>query len=295
MAITAGTKPDPKELAALQALLGGGGATSGGRVYMGMTGNQLTGKNQDYLSPAAIAQLSRRKVERWATEEEAMADFYKWPEKKRRDLLAQFVMGGILPAGAGVLEAEGEWKKLIQASSRFGQAGQKVTPYDLLASYVKAAGGSGKDAWRPMGAFEVNVVTGEKRYAGPGRYLGNGVAQQTDTRTDLTDPDTAKAIATKLFQDMMGRDPGAGELGAFANALHTAEASNPVTQTTTTSYNMETGQPLSQSTQSTGGMTAEGRAYLGEQQIKKGKEYGVTQAATTYQNAFENLIFGSPG
>ena len=288
MAITAGSKPDPKELAALQALIAGGASSGGGaNVYMGVERYKVGGDPE-----RGGPRYSTRA--RWLTEDQAMAQFYNWNEKKRRDLLGQFVLGGILPAGSGVLEAEAKWKDLVQASARFGQSGQQVTPFDLLAGYVKAAGGAGKDAWRNLGAFEVNTVTGEKRYAGPGTYLGNGKAQQTDTRTDLTDPDTAKAIATKLFQDLMGRDPGAGELGAFANALHTAEANSPVTQTTTTTYNMETGQPITQDTQSSGGLTAEARAYLGEQQIKKKKEYGVNQAVTTYQNAFENLIFGAP-
>lgn len=288
MAIT-GTKPNPGELEALKSLItgGGGGASGGANVYMGTERYAVDGGAER----GGPRYFSRPK---WVSEETAMTDFYNWNTKKQRDFLAQLVMGGMLPAGAGVLEAEGEWKKLVQASARFGQAGKQVSPFDLLAGYVKSAGGAGKDAWRNLGAFEVNTVTGEKRYAGPGTYLGNGRAQQTDTRTDLTDPDTARAIATKLFQDLMGRDPGAGELGAFGKALATAEAANPVTQTTTTTYNMETGQPISQDTQSHGGLTAEGRAYIGEQQVKKKKEYGATQAATTYQNAFENLIFGAP-
>lgn len=289
MAITAGSKPDPKELAALQALLGAGGGTASGgsHVYMGIE-RYAVGGDPGRGGP----RYSTR--QKWLSEEAAMGEFYTWGGKRQRDFLAQLVVGGLLPAGAGVLEAEGEWKKFVQASARYGQAGKQVTPYDLLSSYVKAAGGAGKNAWQQNGAFEVNIVTGEKRYAGPGVYLGDGVARQTDTRTDLTDPDTAKAIATKLFQSMMGRDPGAGELGGFAKALSAAEANSPVTQTTDTTYNLETGQAISQDTRSEGGMTAEGRAYLGEQQIKRKKEYGATQAATTYQNAFDQLIFGAP-
>ena len=160
---------------------------------------------------------------------------------------------------------------------------------------MKAAGGTGKDAWQSMGAFQVNIETGERRYVGPGTYLGGGKAIQTDTRVDLTDPDTAKAIATKLFQDLMQRDPQAGELGAFAAALGNAESNSPITQSTTTTYDMDTGQPISQDSVSSGGVTAEGKAYIGEQQIKGKKEYGATQAATYYQNAFDQLIFGSPG
>jgi hypothetical protein len=289
MAISA-AGPDPGMVKALEGLLSAGGSSAGaeGRVYMG---SQQKVKRKSGPADAYVRTTS----DRWLSSDEAMAEFYRWDDKKRRDLLAQFIVGGLLPVGSGVIEAQEGWRKLVEAAGKFGAVGQKVTPFDLLSGYVKAAGGAGKDAWRQQGAFEVNMVTGERRYAGPGVYLGEGIAQQTDTRTDLTDPATARAIATKLFQDMMGRDPGAGELSAFATALHTAEEANPVTQTTTTQYNLETGQQVSQDTQSSGGMTAEARAHIGEQQIKGKKEYGVNQAVTTYQGALENLVFGSPG
>lgn len=283
------TKPPPPggEKSVLDMYKSGTGDTGGaGRVYMGSERVQTYGEGR------GLSKYGTRDL--WASEADAINDFYNWDPKKQRDFLAQGIIGGLLKLGDGPMEAGKLWTKLVKEASMYGKAGKKVRPYDLLASYVGAAGGAGKDVWRSMGAFEVNTVTGEKRYVGPGTYLGGGRASQTDTRTDLTDPDTAKSIATRLFQDLMGRDPGAGELGAFASALHTAEANNPVTQTTTTTYNMETGQPLSQDTQSQGGVTAEGRAYIGEQQIKKKKEYGVNQAVTTYQNAFENLIYGSP-
>lgn len=290
MAVTASATPDP-ELEALKKLFAGSaaGGTAAGQatVYMGRT-LKPTARDEKYgLMPKDQA--------KWLTEQEAMSDFYNWDAKKRSDFTAQLILAGLAPAGSGSLEAEDAWQKLVKASARYGAAGKQVTPYDLLSGYVKSAGGAQKDSWKNLGAFEVNTVTGEKRYAGPGRYIGNGRAIQMDTRIDLTDPDTAKATATRLFQDMMGRDPQAGELSAFAAALNAAEASNPVTQTTTTQYDMNTGQPLSQQTGSSGGITAEGRAYIGEQQIKKKKEYGINQSVTTYQGALESLVYGTPG
>ncbi|MFC5799125.1 hypothetical protein [Streptomyces formicae] len=289
MAITA-PKPSPGGESSVLGQFSSGGTSAPGRVYFGEEKYQTYGGAKTGEGRGLPRYGSRS---RWLSEEQAMNEFYGWTDKKRQDLLAQMVLAGMLPVGSGVIEAEEGWRKLVQSASRFGAADQKVSPFDLLTGYVKAAGG--QNAWRQMGAFEVNTVTGEKRYAGPGVYLGGGRASQTDTRVDLTDPDTARAMATKLFQDMMGRDPGAGELGAFAKALGSAEAANPITQTTITQYDMETGQAISQDTSSAGGLSAEGKAYIGEQQIKGKKEYGVTQAVTTYQNAFEDLIYGSPG
>lgn len=261
---------------------------SGGKVFMGKIMGKPTARDEKY------GLMPKEKV-RWLSEDEAMREFYNWTPKKRSDFLAQLVVAGLVPAGSGALEAEDSWKKLVQASGRYGSAGQQVSPFDLLSGYVKAAGGAQKEAWRNLGAFEVNTVTGEKRWAGPGVYLGDGRAVQVDSRTDLTDPDTARSIATSLFQSLMGRDPQAGELAAFASALNAAEASSPVTQTTTTQYDMNTGQALSTQTQSSGGLTAQSRQAIGEAQIKKNKEYGVNQAVTTYQGAMENLIFGGQG
>lgn len=293
MSIT-GPVPTPggSDLDALKALIGSGTSSGSGRVYMGQKAGK-TGQNPAYMSEAAISRQSNRPVDVWLSEDSAKQDFYGWDPKQQKQFLDQGIVGGLLKVGDGPMEAGALWQKLVKEASLYGKSGAKVSPFDLMASYVKASGG--KSAWVQRGVFEVNTVTGETRYVGPGTYLGGGKARQTDTRVDLTDPDTAKAVATKLFQDLMGRDPSAGELGDFATALHTAESSNPVTQTTTTQYNTDTGQPISTSTQSSGGVTAEGKQYIGEQQIKKKKEYGVNQAVTTYQNAFDQLVFGSGG
>lgn len=273
------------DLAALQQLLNaGGGGSTGGQVYMG------TQRTMVKTRPGAPERGFRGQDSVLGTQQ-AEQEYYTWDQKKQNDFVSKAIVGGLLNVGAGRIEGGSLWKSLVGEAAKYFSAGQKVSPMDLLASYVKAAGGG--NSWTTAGVWKINTVTGERQYQGPGTYLGNGTAQQVDTRVDLTDPDTAKAVATKLFQDLMGRDPGAGELTNFASALHTAEQSSPVTQTTTTQYDMTTGQPISSSASSSGGVTAEGQQYIGEQQIKKSKEYGAYQAATTYQNALDSLVFGS--
>jgi hypothetical protein len=39
-------------------------------------------------------------------------------------------------------------------------------------------------------------------------------------------------------------------------------------------------------------MTADGQALLASDEIKKKKEYGATQAATTYMNALLRAVYG---
>jgi hypothetical protein len=292
VAITAGDKGkaatggvDPSILAALNAMTAGSGGTGSGRVYMGsprvMTKTRPGAPEKGY-----------RTQDIWESEETAAQEYYTWDPKKQSDFVAKGVLGGLLKLGDGPLEGATLWKKLVKEAAQYGAVGAKVQPLDIMAAYVQASGGG--NAWRSAGVWQINTQTGERKYVGPGTYLGNGKSQQVDTRVDLTDPDTARAISTKLFQDLMGRDPGEGELSAFANALHSAEQNSPVVSSTTTQYDMDTGQPITSNTSQSGGVTADGKAYIQEQQVKKKKEYGAYQAATTYQNALESLVYGSP-
>ncbi|KUJ70802.1 hypothetical protein ACZ90_00330 [Streptomyces albus subsp. albus] len=285
MALQGGKKPTGGEEAGAAQFSNSGVASSqAGPVYMGTQWDVQGGPH----GGSGLAAPDTKPVDVWVTADLAERDFYTWAPKKQQDFLAKGIVGGLLKLGDGPMEAGALWNKLVKEASRYGKAGVKLSPMDIMAAYVGSSGGSGKSAWARQGDFEVNTVTGERRYVGP-RFKA-----QTDTRVDLTDPDTARAISTKLFQDMMGRDPAAGELAAFATALHQAESQSPVTQTTTTEYDMKTGDPIGTSTNSSGGLTADARSYIGEQQIKKKKEYGALQAATTYQGALENLIYGAP-
>ncbi|MGV9850428.1 hypothetical protein ACWDWU_16910 [Streptomyces sp. NPDC003442] len=284
MTITGKGDPSSDELEILKKYFGAGGggkSSGGGRVFMGTTW-ETSGPHGGSGSVAP----EKKPTNIWVSEEEALSDFYNWSNKQQRDFLAKGIIGGQLKLGDGPVEAGKFWSKLVKEAAKYGAAGKKVSPLDILAAYVGSSGG--KSAWVRQGDFEVNSVTGEKRYVGP-RFK-----TETQSRVDLTDPDTARAMATKLFQDMMGRDPGAGELTAFGRALNEAERSSPVVQTTTTEYEMKTGESIGSNTTSSGGLTADARAYIGEQQIKKKKEYGVNQAVTTYQNALESLIYGAP-
>jgi len=157
-----------------------------------------------------------------------------------------------------------------------------MSPMDLLAGYVKANSNGGN--WVKQGDFEVNPLTGERRYVGP------QFKTTTATNTNLTDPATARAIATQLFQQLLGRDPGKGDISSFASALAQSEIQNPSQTTTTTQYDKTTGDATNTSSVNVGGMTDQGRAQLAQDQIKKKPEYANVQAATTYMNALQQAV-----
>jgi succinate dehydrogenase/fumarate reductase flavoprotein subunit len=104
---------------------------------------------------------------------------------------------------------------------------------------------------------------------------------------------TAKSLTTSIFQQLLGRDPAPGELGNFAAALNAAEQAAPSTTTTTSNYDA-TGQVVSQSSKTEGGLSAAGSQQLLADKVKGSTEYGVQQAATTFMNATQKAIWGTP-
>jgi hypothetical protein len=284
--------------------------TTGGKVFMGMRPppQQTFGSygaavaagqaqvSQQYQSYGAAVAAGKKQVAKrniFLSVADALASYDTWTDKKRQDFLAKLKISGLVQADAGEIEAYRVWQVLVEESARKTANGRNVSPFDILGSYASQAGGMGKGAWQTSadGRWKTNVVTGERQYVGP-RFTTT-----TDSRIDVTDPATARAIATKMFQELMGRDPGKGELANFGTALSSAEASNPAVATTTTEYGTagaQAGEVIGSSTVTSGGVSAEGKAQIAEEQAKKKPEYGATQSATTYMNALENEVYGAP-
>lgn len=262
-----------------------GGSSSGGKdVYMGVQVTPSKGVRAPFSSAPGLMQRTKP---RWMSVDEATGTFYSWTTKKQDDFLAKLKVSGLVQSDAGAIEAGKVWSALVTEAAAYGAQGKQVSPFDLLSRYVKSSGAS---EWKKdsTGRFEVNALTGERRYIGP------QFSTTTATHTDLTDPATARAIAEKMFQDLMGRNPGKGEIGQFASALSSSEAANPAADVTTTQYDMSSGDAISSNTTSSGGVSADAKAMLAEDQIKKKREYGAVQAATTYQGALDDLVYGAP-
>lgn len=220
--------------------------------------------------------------------------------KQLAGIRAKMVYGGLIQENDGFLEMLTKWKKLVDAAQGLSKANRKISPMDILDSYLGngplgGKGGLGPNVgsvwqvqYRGGRKFLVNSVTGQVKYEGP-RF------QTTYQKNiDLTDPTTAKAIATSVFQQLMHRDPGQGELSAYGSALHQAEQANPQVTQTTTEYDMNTGEPIGETNRTSGGLSADAKQYMAEQKIKGTKEYASVQAATTYMNALESAILNNP-
>lgn len=297
MAVKAGDGPSAssagEDAGASKFLTGtSGGATGGGEVYMG---HQYQSGTDNY--PHAGGPMPRG-YDLKLPLNDAYGVFDSFSGKQLRDFVNKGIVAGQLQDDAGFMEGKALWKKLVDASASLTAAGRQVTPSDVLDSYLGSGplGAAGKllgnSAWQTQyrggRKFLVNSQTGEVKYQGP-RF------ETTYAKTiDLTDPTTAKAIATSVFQQLMHRDPGSGEMGKFASALASAEQANPAVTNTTTEYDMNTGEPIGQTSKQSGGFSPDAKQYLAQQQVKKNKEYGVIQASTTYANALESAVFNNP-
>lgn len=279
---------------------GQGGGLGGAQVYMGMAPMPAPGVNRDSVLTGSYGVNQMPKQAVMASRSDAYQFINTLSGKGLADLQAKMQIAGLIQDNDGFLEMQAKWKRLVDASLGLTKAGRKVSPMDILDSYLGKGPLGGKGGMGSLQAnpwqvqyrggrkFLVNAQTGEVKYEGP-RF------QTTYDKTiDLTDPVTAKAIATSVFQQMMHRDPGNGELGSWGDALRTAEQNSPVVTQQTTEYDMNTGEPLGTTENRSGGLSADAKTYMAQQRVKKTKEYASTQAATTYMGALEDAIFNNP-
>lgn len=281
---------------------GSGGASLGSsnQVYMGMTPQPTAGVGRDSVLTGSYGQNNMARQPTMLSKQDAYNFLNNLSGKQLAGIRAKMVYGGLIQENDGVLEMMKKWKSLVDASAGFTKAGQNISPIDILDSYLGNGPLGGKGGLGPTQGsvwqvqyrggrkFLVNSQTGEVKYEGP-RF------QTTYNKTiDLTDPTTAKAIATSVFQQLMHRDPGQGELASYGDALRQAEQANPTYTQTTTEYDMNTGEPVGQTNKTSGGVSADAKQYMAEQKVKGSKEYASVQAATTYMNALESAVLNNP-
>lgn len=280
---------------------GSSGSYGANQVYMGLVPAPAPGVGRDSVLTGSYGQNLMPKQPLLVSKSDAYNFINTLNGKALSGMQAKMRLAGLIGDNDGFLEMNTKWKKLVDASLGLTKAGRKVSPMDILDSYLGKgplggkgglAGIAGGSLWqveyRGGRKFLVNQETGQVKYQGP-RF-----ETTYDKTIDLTDPTTAKAIATTVFQQLMHRDPGAGELSGWSDALRTAEQNSPVVTHQTTEYDMDTGEPIGTTEKREGGLSSDAKQYMAEQRVKKTKEYASTQAATTYMNALEEAIFNNP-
>lgn len=229
---------------------------------------------------------------------------------KRSQMIQQMYAAGLVtskksPSAAEVATA---WALVVQEAALQNQAGQPISPEDLLA---KAA----KSGWNSIGATLTPDASGA---VGTGNLNNAADASTTTSQTiykSYLDPATIMGAQADAWFRLMGRNPTQAEYNAFLNSVlqyqdasntgkfesQTKDPSDKVTGDTTSS-----GQPVgpqgtpngsmdpttSTSIVSQRGIGTRGLQFLAGQAALANPEEGAYQAATTYFNAFIKALSG---
>ena len=277
------------------------------RVYMGSSMKRVPGKSTplqmkggfDVSGPASTIAANlreqaksisgpRRKADKWATPDQAASDIYSWSDDKMAQFRNRLTLAGYKGDQMSRADLIASWGDLVKVSAGYGAKGQKIGPWELLSS--RAGGGSGggatASATGPGNNYAQNPQTGELAYIGPSQVT----SQSRDV--NYTDPDTARSIVNRTMQGFLGRDPTKSEIRDFTDALHQAEANNPLVTEKTEFFN-DKGESTKVESVSSGGLSPNVSTQMAEDEAKSSSEYGSVQAATTYMDALRSLVYGS--
>lgn len=194
---------------------------------------------------------------------DALMEFDRWNQAKVQAFIREAVRSGLLPKDADYFQAKTLWQRLVQEAVDKTAAGQKMTPWDVMSF----AGGN-PDA----------AKSGKPR-----------TITRTESRVDLTDPDTARSLVHDVLSDRLGRRANQEEVDDFVSALHSYEKANPTVSTTTSRYGRE-GRFKGSETVSQGGATSQGAQQVIQDEVEETPEYASYQAAGIYFPLLEQAL-----
>jgi hypothetical protein len=198
-----------------------------------------------------------------ATLTEVANQYYSWDQKTKDKFLSQLALTGRDVTGLADAQIAQLWRAYAQQAGAYFSAGQRLTPWDVIAKDMKQ---------REIFMKTPRTVT------------------QTATDVQLSTSEDAHAIFLQAAQSLLGRDPTKSEIKTFKAALNAYEKANPRTTTTISQYLGD--QLQSQSQQTSGGVSAEARGLMAMEDIKKDPEYGAHQAATNGMNWLMEMVQG---
>lgn len=205
--------------------------------------------------PPGVAKPRVRTVqkEEFRTLSQAKSDIYSWTPQQLEELGDQLVAAGLLPPSYSRAELITTWQDLVQRSSDSLAAGQKMTPWDMLAFM---GGGPGAGPYGPR-TFTTRSVT-------------------------ISTPEQARAVLEQSLGSLLGRRPSEAELDSFQANLNAAQRAQP---TVTTTHQVGGDSTVS----TTGGVDA--YAYAGQWAERQlGEQIDDYQVAAMYVPGFLDAI-----
>lgn len=226
---------------------------------------------------------------------DAMGQFEQLKLKQKKALARKLALAGLLgsPYQSETLdefidrtplsEVQNAYGELLQAAAARYQAGQKMTPDEILNAHIEynTAGG---------GMFEDAATAG-----GSGSPLAGQTVTTRSRSVDIFSRDDARGLARSVLRRELDRDPTEEEFEDFVAALQTKQKENPTTTTTRTTYD-DMGNVASTNSTTRGGMTAAGIEEFATEQAQQNPGWAEWQAIGTYfPGVFPALAAGVPG
>lgn len=269
--------PSFEDLAAAEALAGGAGGTTGGnkidsmKVYMGELGALPVGQLQQTRETAGQG-LPRGAPQAggpsFKTVGEVSSDYFRFDYKTRQDFINSL-------------------KGLGQDTSKMTDAdfAQAWRAYTIQAAQNTA---NGKNM-TPWSAIALDLLTREDQRQ---KAVNTPkVTTTTQTQTNLSTQLDAKAMLYQASKTLLGRAPTDTEASNFFSSLNAQEKANPQV-TTTTNTAGPGGELVSQNQITEGGMSADAKQMLVQEEAKKNPEYGAYQVATTFLDGLMGAVYG---
>jgi len=189
--------------------------------------------------------------------------YYQWDAKTKNQFLYQLALAGYNTDSIRDSQLQQLWAGYVNVAASYQANGKQISPWDAL----------GKDiAQHTQAQAKPKTVT------------------QTQKTYNISTAEDAAALFQGAAQTLLGRDPTKSEQSRFKQILNKYEQAHPAETTTTSNY---LGADLqSQSSTSTGGVSAAAQQYIAQEESKKNPEYGAYQAATNGMNWLLGMIGG---
>jgi len=224
---------------------------------MGRRPEALAGES-DKAAAAARRGVGAPKTQNY---EDVVNQFYTWDDATKQKFRAQLALTGVDVQRMNDAQLQKAWSGYVAQSGAYWQNGngKGLTPWDVMS---------------------MDAMNREKQ--GPVKTTSTSTALDISTRED------SAYIAQQAARSLLGRDPTQQEISKLLGTLNQYERNNP--RVTTSTSTQQPGGDTESSSTTQGGVSAEARNMLAQQQLKQGPEYGAYQAATTYFNDLMQVL-----
>lgn len=193
--------------------------------------------------------------------------YYTWDNKTRNKFLSQLSLAGYKTDKLQDAQLAALWAGYVETAGKYSLAGKWVSPWEVIGKDIAQVGGAAGAASRAR-----TVTSTQKTY-------------------NISTAEDAHALFQGAAQTLLGRDPTKSEIARFKSVLNKFEQATPAMTTTTAKYNAE-GDLTSQTSKTTGGVSAAAQQLMAQEEAKKNPEYGAYQAATSGMNWLMEMIGG---